>query len=81
MTFVSVGEGGGCSAHAGRIEDEAGWQTRLGGRRSHFGHLNDSVKHALFDGFGGNKAGSVRWFHVVSRHGAIGQVEVVIVDG
>jgi len=36
---------------------------------------------ALFDGFGGNLAGSVRWFHVVSRHGAIRHVEIVIVNG
>ncbi len=55
-------------------------KARLGGRRLHFGHFNDSVKHALFDRFGGNMAGSVRWFHVVSRHSAICHVDVVIVD-
>jgi hypothetical protein len=57
-------------------------KSRLGGGCNlHFGHLNDSVKHALFDGFGGNLAGSVGWFHVVSRHGAIRHVEIVIVNG
>ncbi len=55
-------------------------KAKLRSTRLHFRHLNDGVKKALFDGFGGNMAGSVRWFHVISGNGAIRHVQIMIVN-